>query len=295
MSSLRRLQTWAVVVGLVLLLATSTRPGPSPAPDALEQALAAAGGPQSPPGACDVDGVDVAYRTAYRSAPALGYDVTDGVVSAISWPSCRGAVLSVVVGDGTTPDRARGELTLADANVSVAGGSAVAQVPLRLAASPSDVPDAAWISTVGVTLDGGTTPIPPECTGRVFATTMIGTNSDDVMDGTNAKADLIYTLEGADRVDGRQGADCVITGADALGDTVVVGNADNVVRTGAGSDIVTTGNGTQRISTQGGDDTITVGTGKGSYIDAGPGNDTCRIPKSVKQITVIGCETRVAT
>jgi Ca2+-binding RTX toxin-like protein len=298
MRSIRRVPSILVVAGLIALLTMATpTPGSLP-PDDLRGTPAVAGGqPQTVQGICDVDGIAVAYRSAYRSSPPLGYDVTDGVISGIAWPSCSGATLSVVVGDGSTTDRARGQLTLSASNVIVAGPSAVATVPLRLTAAPASPPDARWITTVGVTLDGGTTPVPPECAGMTFYSTFIGTNGDDVINGSSAKSDLIYSLEGADRIDGQQGADCVITGADAQGDTVVVGNSDNVVRTGAGPDVITAGNGVQRITSGSGNDTITVGTGKGSYLDAGPGTDTCRIPKSVKaaDITVVGCEQRVAT
>ncbi|MGQ0832944.1 MAG: calcium-binding protein [Microthrixaceae bacterium] len=295
--SLRRVPPLLVVVGVLGLLAVSVAPpAAEPAREDLVGALVAAGGQQqSLQSQCDVDGIDVGYRTAYRSTSPLGYDVTHAVVSKISWPSCEGAVLSVQLGDGVTPARAIGQLTLSSGNVVVSSGNATADVVVRLADAPTVPPDARWVSTVGLTLDGGTTPIPPECAGMVFNSTFIGTNGDDVIDGTNPKNDLIYSLEGADRVDGRQGSDCIITGADAQGDTVTVGNANSVVRTGPGNDVVTSGNGAHRIYTNGGNDSITIGTGKGAYIDAGPGTDTCRVPRSVKQITLVSCEIRVAT
>ncbi len=288
MRLLRRLP-WLLVVLAFAALATVSAPPTGSAPPML------AAQPSGTVGTCDVDGVDVAYRTTYRSVPPLGYDVTDAIVSGVSWPSCQGAVLSVVLGDGATSDRALGQLTLANGNVVVGGPSATATVPVRLKTAPVAVPDAAWISSVGVTLDGGTTPIPPDCQGMNLPTVIIGTLGPDVINGTDPKGDLIYSLLGADRIDGRQGDDCITTGADANGDTVTVGNGNNVVRTGPGDDTVVAGNGTNRISTGDGNDTITVGNDKNSTIDAGPGNDVCRIPKSVKSITVISCETRVAT
>ena len=118
------------------------------------------------------------------------------------------AAVAVQLGDGVTPARAIGQLTLSSGNVVVSSGNATANVVVRLANAPTVPPDARWVSTVGLTLDGGTTPIPPECAGMVFNSTFIGTNGDDVIDGTNPKNDLIYSLEGADRVDGRQGSDC---------------------------------------------------------------------------------------
>ncbi len=308
--SLRRLASLLVAVGLVALLASRTMPvtGPSaglpaghvtsPAGSASGKVTLAPGGGahQSTEGACDLDGVHVGYRTAYRSTLPLGYDLTHAVVSQIAWPSCNGAVLSVVLGDADAPDLATGEVTLTSAIVALAGSSATVAVPVSLVEAPDSLPDAAPIVSVGISLAGGTTPIPPECAGMQFSSSFIGTTGDDVIEGTNPKGDLIYSLSGADRIDGRQGRDCIITGADSDGDVVVVGNGANVVLTGAGNDTVIAGNGASRIFTGAGDDTITVGNGsKGAHIDAGPGFDTCRIPKSVKQITVVGCERRVTT
>lgn len=290
----RRLAALAVGVGVVLLLAVLLAARHTGGPS-IEGLLANGPPVTGTPGACDVDGVAVAYRTAYRSSSPPGYDLTDAVVEDVAWPSCSGAVLTVVVGDGTTPELARGQLTLSSSNVSVSGSSATATVPVRRVAAPSQPPDAEPITTVGVTLDGGTTPVPAGCEGAPFSAIFVGTNGDDTITGTKNKRDLIYSLEGADTVQAGQGDDCVVTGSDALGDTVQVGNGTNLVRTGPGADQVTAGNGKNAIYTGAGDDTITIGGGKGTVIDAGDGTDTCRIPKSAKQITVVSCEIRVVT
>ncbi|MEX2294383.1 MAG: hypothetical protein WD691_11400 [Acidimicrobiales bacterium] len=327
MGPVRRLPGLLVAIGLVLLLAQGVVPTTNPEPDSADLAglptglvsglvgtlsttvstlvgVILPGDEDFGEGACDVDGVRVSYRTSYRSATPLGYDVTDAVLSGIAWPSCKGAVLSVVLGDGSTVDRAKGQRTLASSNVTVTGATATATVPVRLKANVALPPDAAWISTIGVTLSGGATPTPAECTGMRFSRTIVGTVGDDVIHGSTIGSDLIYSLDGKDWVDSGLGNDCVVTGADALGDFVTLGLGNSVAVTGAGADTIragitavsiTVGVGKYKIFSGAGNDTISIGAGIGSYVDAGPGDDTCRVSPLALQITIVNCEHKVKT
>lgn len=293
MAALRRLVTLVALTFAVAVLATTTN---QTAGDPRLDSIREIAKQQTVQGACDVDGVDVGYHTAYRSGGPLGYDVPAAVVSNISWPSCSGATLTVVLGDGTTHDRATGGLKLDPSLpqnsglITTANGNATVTVPERLKSSSSSPAGAEWISEVGVTLDGGTTPVPVECTGMQFANVFVGTTGDDTINGTNPAGDLLYGLTGTDRITSMQGDDCLITGTDAQGDTITAGNGNNVVRTGGGADSISVGNGTNRIYAYGGNDTITVGNGKNNLIDGGDGTDICNVPRSAKNPTFVSCE-----
>jgi hypothetical protein len=286
---LRRFLLLAVAAIAIGAFAAATDPSPS-GPAELD-GLRSIAQQQSVQGACDVDGVDVAYRTSYRGDSPLGYDAVEVVVRNIAWPSCKDATLDVVLGDGTQTDRALGQLVLSTANVTAAGGNAHADVTAALKSSPSQRADARWIASVGVAIAGGYTPTPPECAGMQFATIRVATTEDDTIEGSNPAGDLIYSLTGLDRITSLQGDDCLVTGADTEGDTVVAGNGNNVVKTGTdqvgGNDSITVGNGANRIFAGAGDDTIRIGSGnaKATSIESGPGTDTCFIPKSAKKFT----------
>lgn len=250
---------------------------------------------------CDVDGVDVSYHTAYRSDPDHGYDVVDVVVSDVTWPSCSPARLNVALTlIGATASAQIAKLADASGAVVLNGPASTATeatvtVPVRIPPS-ADLADAADAMSVAIQLEGGTTPIPNECNGMRFAKIQVGTLGDDTLTGSNPAGDLIYGLQGADKITSLQGDDCVNTQAEDSGDdTVRLGNGVNVVTTGDGDDTIAVGNGSKnKISSGGGDDRITVGNGKSNVIHGGAGTDLCFVPKSVKVITLDSC-TRIDT
>jgi hypothetical protein len=245
---------------------------------------------------CDVDGVDVSYHTAYRSAPDHGYDVVDVVIEDVNWPSCSPARLRVALDlDGANASGDIAKLSDASSSYVLNGTATEATVTLPVRIPPADdLADAADAMSVAVELEGGTTPIPTACAGMKFNRIQVGTLGNDSLTGTNPSGDLIYGLEGADTITSLQGDDCVDTDADdTAGDTVTLGNGANVVSTGAGADTIKVGNGSKnKISAGAGNDSITVGNGKGNVIDGGLGINKCYVPKSVKPawIELILCE-----
>ncbi len=119
----------------------------------------------------------------------------------------------------------------------------------------------------------------PTCNG--LAATIIGTNGDDVIVGTN-KADVIVTFGGNDTITGGNGADVICSG---FGDDVIDGgNGKDYIDAGAGDDVVDGGNGKDVIFGGADDDYLDGGKGKDD-IDGGDGIDTC-----VNGPNVVACE-----
>ncbi len=105
------------------------------------------------------------------------------------------------------------------------------------------------------------------CDGKV--PTILGTNSADVLNGTN-KDDVIMALGGDDVVRGANGNDTVCAGAGD--DEVYGGNGDDVLFGGAGDDALYGEKGSDRLTGGLGDDTLVQGQGSGpSNQDGGPG------------------------
>lgn len=98
----------------------------------------------------------------------------------------------------------------------------------------------------------------------------IGTNDDDVLDGTNNTPDFILGLGGDDVITGG-GLDDVICGG-AGNDTVNSGNGDDRVSGGPGTDELSLGSGNDRGRGGSGQDRIIGGTGDDNLV-GGAGND----------------------
>jgi Ca2+-binding RTX toxin-like protein len=222
-----------------------------------EQLLAFAAQPISGTGVCDVTGVHVGYTTRWETAPAPGrFVVGTATVDAIQQPTCEGAALTVTLRhvDASTQQTT----DLATATTTVGSGT----VETLTFASP---PVARDVNDVFVELDGGYTPIPPECEAMKLKTVIIGTTGDDVIKDTKG-GNLVYGLTGNDTITiGNQG-DCVV-GQDG----------DNRINGGNGDDVVLLGNGTNTVSASAGNDLVKVGDGNGNVVNGGNGEDTIHI------------------
>lgn len=227
-------------------------------------------------GACDVNGVTVGYRTAYRTTPSRRYVVAAAVVQHVSWPSCDGATVTVTLTNTSSQTIGSGQVPVGG---TPAGGEVATPVPM------SPQPDAAAVTGVAITLSGGTTPVPAECNSIKFDFTAVGTLGNETINGTNGN-DLIYTLEGVDTVNGFNGTDCITGGPNAGDDTTIVegtgSTGNNVILAGDGNDSVTAGNGNNLVKLGNGNDTVNAGNGANTIylgkgtdsVTVGNGNDT---------------------
>ena len=250
-------------------------------------------------GACDVDGVRVAYASQF--APSE-YRVEQVTVRDLS-PTCANAQVTVKLRDQAGQDLPSGS---GQATVPSSGPSSVV-------VALTNGPRARAVFNVDVDLAGGQTPRPTGCTVNKFELTYVGELTADAITGTN-KADLIYGLAGDDRIDSLNGTDClvggdgndVITGGNhnsfvdggAGTDQITLGNANNTVLTGAGADQVRVGNGDNRITVGTGQNTVTMGTGKNVVtVVGGSSNTACILPKSSKttNANLTGCKTITRT
>ena len=227
-------------------------------------------------GACDVTGVTVGYDSAYRKTPTRGYNVASVVVQHISWPSCNGATLTATLTNAA-------HQTIGSGQVPVSGAPSGGEVATPVPMSPQ--PDAAAVTGVAITLSGGTTPIPSECSSIKFDFIAVGTLGNETINGTNGN-DLIYTLNGVDTVNGFNGTDCITGGPNAGDNTTIVegsgSTGNNVVLAGDGNDSVTAGNGDNLVKLGNGNDAVNLGNGANTVylgkgtdsVTVGNGNDT---------------------
>lgn len=219
-------------------------------------------------GVCDTDGVNATYQTSYQRTPSRAYLVTTVVVNNIAWPSCNGATLMVRLTNAQN--------TVIGSNAVPVGGTPVnGSVKTPVPMSPQ--PNAQDVTGLSVTLSGGTTPIPPECSRMTFDNVVVGTTGNDPnLTGTSGN-DLIYGLSGVDSISGLNGNDC-LNGGPNVGDddTITDGNGTSVVLAGDGTDQVTVGNGADLVKLGNGNDSVQVGNGSGtgSTVYLGTGKDT---------------------
>jgi Ca2+-binding RTX toxin-like protein len=252
-------------------------------------------------GACDVDGVRVAYASQY--APS-DYHVGAVTLQGLSSSCGTGQVL----------------ITLSDSSgTALPNGSAQLPIPQSgpttfVVPMPNGGPLARSIFNVHVELAGGTTPKPVGCTVNKFDFTYVGELTDDSnITGTN-QADLIYGLSGNDVIAGLNGTDCLVggDGNDSISggnhnsfvdggsgnDQITLGNANNTVVSGSGNDQIKVGNGDNKITVGTGQNTVRMGNGKNTVIVVGgESNTTCILPSSSKTTSagLAGCKTVTRT
>jgi uncharacterized protein len=105
-------------------------------------------------------------------------------------------------------------------------------------------------------------PADHRCDGRV--PTLLGTNGDDVLRGTN-HADVVHALGGDDQVLGLNADDVVCGGAGD--DELSGGNGDDLLLGGAGDDVMRGDNGDDTFVGGRGEDRFDQGRGRGSVTD----------------------------
>lgn len=259
------------------------------------QVLALAAQSTSGVGSCDVTGVGVGYTTAWAATLAPGrFVVSAATVDAIQQPSCQGATLTVRLRHTDAATQQSSDVAVAHA---VVGSSPVQTLAF---ATP---PDAAVVNDVHVELDGGYTPVPPECEALKLTNIVLGTTGDDTIDDSKG-GNLIYTLTGVDSVTTGGRGDCIVGGPGnkrimgaAGSDVVLLGDGVNVVDGGAGADVLKVGNGNGNVLNGGnGEDELYVGTGTGNVLDGGAGTkNVCHVPYPVSQLAAHGTVVRNCT
>ena len=246
-------------------------------------------------GSCDVTGVGIGYTTAWSATPAPGrFVVSAATVDAIQQPSCQGATLTVRLRHTDAATQQSTDVAVAQAVV----GSSPTQT--LVFATP---PAAADVNDVYVELNGGYTPVPPECQALKLTNIVLGTTGDDTIDDSKG-GNLIYTLSGTDMVTTGGRGDCIvgdpgnkrIIGA-AGSDVVLLGDGVHVVDGGPGADVIKVGNGDGNVLNGGnGEDVLYVGTGTGNVLDGGSGNkNVCHVPYPVSQLAAHGTVVRNCT
>jgi Ca2+-binding RTX toxin-like protein len=118
----------------------------------------------------------------------------------------------------------------------------------------------AVVAFIAVTASGAETGATPMCDDK--AATIVGTNGDDVIQGTE-KADVIWAGPGDDTVYGGLGNDIICGGA-----------GDDLIHGGRGNDWLEGGAGTDRVFGDLGDDHLTGGPGDRDEVSGGLGIDT---------------------
>lgn len=246
-------------------------------------------------GSCDVTGVGVGYTTAWAPTPAPGrFVVSAATVDAIQQPSCEGATLTVRLRHIDAATQQSTDVAVAQA---VVGSSATQTL---IFATP---PAAADVNDVHVELDGGYTPVPPECEALKLTNIVLGTTGDDTIEDSKG-GNLVYTLSGNDTVTTGGRGDCIVGGPGdkrirgaAGSDVVLLGDGVNVVDGGAGADVIKVGNGNGNVLNGGnGEDVLWVGTGTGNVLDGGSGTkNVCHVPYPVSQLAAYGTVVRNCT
>lgn len=259
------------------------------------QVLALAAQKTTGTGSCDVTGVGVGYTTTWAATPAPGrFVVSAATVDAIQQPSCQGATLTVRLRHIDAATQQSTDVAVAQAVV----GAAPTQT-LAFATPPA----AADVNDVHVELDGGYTPVPPECEALKLTNIVLGTTGDDTIDDSKG-GNLIYTLSGTDTVTTGGRGDCIVGGPGnkrimgaAGSDVVFLGDGVNVVDGGPGADVIKVGNGDGNVLSGGnGEDVLSIGTGTGNVVDGDAGTkNVCHVPYPVSQLAAHGTVVRNCT
>lgn len=194
------------------------------------------GNPGKPPvpvagdGACDNDGVTTGWIGGFSEVLSPGgYGIHAVAVSGIS-STCETAEVTVAVSDAAGT-------VLATGGPVVPGDSTSVTVPLATPARAEE------ITVVHVELEGGSIPIPDDCTAMAFDRVFTGETGPDTMTGSNHR-DLVFALPGDDTAGGGNQSDCVDGGAG--NDTLTGGNQDDVLLGGEGDDHLDGGTGRDR-------------------------------------------------
>src|SRR3990172_113402 len=116
----------------------------------------------------------------------------------------------------------------------------------------------------------------PTCAGRTA--TMVGTNGDDVLDGTSG-SDVIIGLGGDDAINGLGGKDYLCGGSGD--DTIDGGSGPDRIYGGGGNDTLDGAQGGDRLYGQRGRDTLN-GDGGEDVANGGSGTDGCTAETTIK-------------
>ena len=116
----------------------------------------------------------------------------------------------------------------------------------------------------------------PTCAGRTA--TMVGTNGDDVLDGTSG-SDVIVGLGGDDAINGLGGKDYLCGGSGD--DTIGGGGGPDRIYGGGGNDTLDGAQGGDRLYGQRGRDTLN-GDGGEDVANGGSGTDGCTAETTIK-------------
>jgi len=114
------------------------------------------------------------------------------------------------------------------------------------------------------------------CAGRTA--TMVGTNGDDVLDGTSG-SDVIVGLGGDDAINGLGGKDYLCGGSGD--DTIDGGSGPDRIYGGGGNDTLDGAQGGDRLYGQRGSDTLNGGAGE-DVANGGSGTDGCTAETTIK-------------
>ena len=242
---------------------------------------------------CDDDGVQVSYANSYGTTPPPnGYRVVTVVVSGIS-PSCQGI-------GGQAAAELTVDLKATSAVVGSAGPTPVNNTTMTL--SVDTPPRSAGVDEVYVELDGGSIPVPAECTGMTFDLAIDGTNGRDKLTG-DRRRNIIHGLLGDDDITGDDANDCLSSGGGldrsngGKGDDVILGaDGNDDLKGDAGQDKMYGGNGDDRVDGTTGNDTLFGGPGNdvvmggvgNDALDGGPGVDECH--SNGGNDTFVNCE-----
>lgn len=173
---------------------------------------------------CDLDGVTVSYDASYSASSPAGYKVVTATVGDIA-ATCGGAEVTVALLAGTR---------------SLASGTVPRATTSSVPVTFSSPPPARDVTSVSVTIAGGTTPIPDDCRSLTFDTFRSLTPAHDTLTASKGH-DLVYGLDGNDTLRGDNKDDCLV-GQD--GDDQLFGdNNDDVLIGGPGDDFLDGGNG----------------------------------------------------
>jgi Ca2+-binding RTX toxin-like protein len=229
-------------------------------------------------GVCDVDGVRVAYGTTYQHTAPAGYRVTTATVSGLD-SACRDAQLSVQLSGGTMMSADPTGRAVVQAGTT-SSTVAIPRTPL-----------AEWVRQVTVTLEGGRLPLPQACRGP-YSRSFLGTTGDDpaaALTGTN-QDDALFGLDGDDTYDALNGDDCVVAGD---GDSrILLGNGADVVVAGNGANRIISGSGAgndgDTVVLGDGDNVVELGNNGGNTVRVGRGSSTLRLGNGANAVAVKG-------
>jgi PKD repeat protein len=109
---------------------------------------------------------------------------------------------------------------------------------------------------------------PAECAGMSFTSTIVGTESDDILFAGNGKS-LVFGLGGNDTINGGNAKDCLV-GGDG-NDTITGANGPDVLLGGAGDDVLIGSNGPELLNGGDGNDVCIAGHGPATLISCESG------------------------